>query len=177
MRIDARNLVLTIFMVITMFAIPSYEVSKKDEIIDVFAIAYNYLAPLADTGALGILIFSGIVALWDGVQILPIRYIELLVALCFDSLPHYLLVITLGKAIGSVITYKLVNMIMRKEDLAELMLSNLNSFYFMGLKSRVRRRPFWYGITIRMFFPSMLNCFCLALLPINLQQFVVIHIV
>jgi len=74
----------------------------------------------------------------------------------------------MGKAIGSIFTYKMVNAILRKEDLAELMLSNANSCYFLAVKKKVTKRPFIYGLIIRMFFPSMLNCFCLALLPINL---------
>jgi len=69
-----------------MFAIPSFEASKKEDIMDAFGVIYTYIAPLADTGLLGILIFSGIVAIWDGVQILPVRYIELMVALSFDSI-------------------------------------------------------------------------------------------
>ena len=41
------------------------------------------VTPLADEGLPGMLVFVGIVAVWDGISVVNVRYVEFLTALCF----------------------------------------------------------------------------------------------
>lgn len=75
----------------------------------------------------------------------------------------------IGKTIGGIITYKVCNAFIKNEELEEIILSNGYSFYVNAISDLVRERPIFYGLLFRMFFPSILNCIALALLPLNLS--------
>ena len=70
----------------------------------------------------------------------------------------------LGKAAGSIITYKLANLMLSKEELERIMLNNTNSFYFRSLESMVAEYPYSISILIKLFFPSILASIGLALM-------------
>jgi len=124
---------------------------------------------------LGIFAFSAIVAVWDGISVLPIRYAEFLTALCFLTVPEYMLIMLIGKSLGGVFTYKICSTFIKNEELEEVILSNGCSFYVNAIGDLVRERPIFYGLIFRMFFPSIINCIALALLPLNQSQFVFIQ--
>jgi len=66
---------------------------------------------------MGYLFYGGLVAIWEGFSILPIRYVEFLVALSYNSYFDFILIIVLGKTAGSILTYKLANLILSKEEM------------------------------------------------------------
>ena len=108
---------------------------------------------------------------------LPVRYVEFMVALCFQTAPEYIVIIVLGKTLGGVLTYKACHLVLQFNDLQLVFLSNGLSLYVNSISDLVRERPFLYGLTFRTFFPSVLNCVALAMLPLNLSQFVLIQFI
>ena len=174
-RIDAKNLIVAILLILFMLAVPSFEQSRKADIVAFFGEFLNLVSPLAEEGLPGMLFFVTIVAIWDGISVLPLRYVEFLVALSFQTVPEYLAVMLIGKTIGGIITYKVCNAFIKNEELEEIILSIGYSFYFNAISDLVRERPIFYGLVFRMFFPSILNCIALALLPLNMSQFVFIQ--
>lgn len=175
LKIDAKNLIVAILLILFMLAVPSFESTRKNDIINFFGWFLNQIHPLAEQGLLGILGFAALVAVWDGVSVLPIRYAEFLTALCFHTVPEYMAVMLLGKTIGGVITYRCCNALITNEGLEEIILNNGCSFYVSAISDLVRERPIFFGLIFRMFFPSIMNCIALALLPLNQTQFVFIQ--
>ena len=90
-------------------------------------------------------------------------------------MPQYVVIMLVGKTIGGFITYKACNLFIKNEDLAEIILSTGFSFYINAISDLVRKRPIFFGLIFRMFFPSILNCIALASLPLNQTQFVFIQ--
>ena len=82
-------------------------------------------------------------------------------------MPQYVVIMLVGKTIGGFITYKACNLFIKNEDLAEIILSTGFSFYINAISDLVRKRPIFFGLIFRMFFPSILNCIALASLPLN----------
>jgi len=167
MKIDAKNLLVAIILILFMLLIPSFESSRKNDIVNFFGSLLNTLSPLADEGLLGILAFSVIVGVWDGISVVPIRYAEFLTALCFHTVPEYMIIMLIGKSLGGIFTFKICNAFIKNEELEEVILSNGCSFYVNAIGDLVRERPILYGLIFRMFFPSIMNCIALSLLPLN----------
>ena len=80
------------------------------------------MVPLADTGLPGMLVFALMVAFCEGLSVLPMRYIEFLVGLCFN-LKEYVFVVVIGKTIGAYFTYKCANLLMNRNELEEIVFS------------------------------------------------------
>ena len=167
LRIDAKNLIIAIFLILLMLAIPSFESSRKGEIVALFGWFLRLIAPLAEEGLPGLLVFSAIVAVWDGISVVPVRYVEFLTALCYHTVPEYMLVMVLGKTVGGYFTYNVCNAFMSSEEIEGIIFSSGSSFYVSAISDLVRERPIYYGLIFRMFFPSIMNCIALALLPLN----------
>ena len=121
------------------------------------------------------LAFICIVAVWDGLSVVPIRYAEFLTAICFHTVPEYMVIMIIGKTLGGLITYKACNLFIKNDELEQVILSNGCTFYVNAIGDLVRERPLLYGLIFRMFFPSVMNCVALALLPLNQTQFVFIQ--
>ena len=120
------------------------------------------------------LAFISIVAVWDGLSVVPIRYAEFLTAICFHTVPEYMVIMIIGKTLGGLITYKACNLFIKNDELEQIILSNGCTFYVNAIGDLVRERPLFYGLIFRMFFPSVMSCVALALLPLNQTQFVFI---
>ena len=73
----------------------------------------------------------------------------------------------IGKTLGGFLTYRIANTIIKSDDLEDVILSNSCSFYVHAVSDLVREKPLLYGLIFRMFFPSIMNCIALALLPLN----------
>ena len=86
MKLDAKNLLITLVLILVMIAIPQIESSRKKEIANIFGTFLQFLTPITDCGMLGILFYSSLVSLWDGISLVPVRYVEFLVALSFNSI-------------------------------------------------------------------------------------------
>ena len=123
--------------------------------------------PIADTGVPGVLAFSLIVAMWDGISVVPARYAEFMVALCFNTVPEYVVIMLIGKTLGGFLTYKACSGLIKNEDLEDVILSHGCSFYVGAISDLIRHHPIFYGLLFRMFFPSIMNCVALTLLPLN----------
>ena len=65
------------------------------------------LTPIADCGLIGIIFYSSLVSFWDGLSVLNVRYVEFLVALSFNTIQEYVLVMLSGKTLGGFITYRM----------------------------------------------------------------------
>ena len=142
----------------------------------IFGRILEWVHPLGEQGIPGLLLISSIVAVWDGVSLLPVRYVEFLTALCFPSVPEFLLVMLLGKTMGGFLTFKVCNrLIKNQDDLGQVILNNGFSHYVAAVADLVRESPILYGLLFRMFFPSVLSCIALTLLPLNQTQFVFIQ--
>ena len=164
-KLDAKNLLITLVLILTMIAIPQIESSRKNEIANIFGTLLNVLTPITDCGILGILLYSSLVSLWDGISILPVRYVEFLVAISFSTIHEYVLVMIIGKTVGGMITYKIANTFMKNEEVEAIIYNS--TFCVAAVSDLIKELPIFYGLLIRMFFPSMLNCLALALLPLN----------
>ena len=167
MKIDAKNTLISFVLIIVLIAFPYIENHRKTEIIKIFGNILNILTPISDCGLMGILFFSSIVSLWDGISVVPVRYVEFLVALSYNTIPEFVLIMIIGKTMGGFLTYKIVNEFMNLEDLDGLIRSTNSSFYVLAVIDLLTEKPLFYGTLIRMFFPSILNCLALALLPLN----------
>ena len=86
LKLDAKNVVMTIFLVLVIFAIPQFESSRKSDIIYFFGEFLRVLTPIADCGLIGIIFYSSLVSFWDGLSVLNVRYVEFLVALSFNTI-------------------------------------------------------------------------------------------
>ena len=173
MKLDAKNLLITLVLILVMIAIPQIESSRKSEIANIFGSLLTILTPLTDCGILGILLYSCIVSLWDGISILPVRYVEFFVAISFNTVHEYVLVMIIGKTLGGIVTYKMANTFMKNEEVEAII--HHSTFCVAAVSDLIIELPILYGLIIRMFFPSMLNCLALALLPLNQAQFVFIQ--
>ena len=89
-----------------MIAIPSFEQNRKNDIVNFFGWSLQKVEPWTEEGLPGILFFCGIVAMWDGISVLPVRYIEFMIALCYQTPPEYIAIIVIGKTVGGLLTYK-----------------------------------------------------------------------
>lgn len=167
MKLDAKNFLVAVILILFSLLIPSFESSRKNDIIAYFGTLLKTVSPLAEQGFLGILSFAAIVAIWDGISVVPIRYAEFLTALCFSTVPEYMVIMLIGKTVGGIITYKVCNSFIKNEDLEEVILNNGCTFYVTAISDLVKERPLVYGLIFRMFFPSIMNCIALALLPLN----------
>lgn len=78
-------MILLIALLLLMIAVPSFEQNRKSEIHAVFGTIANTMMPATEFGVLSILLYAAIVAVWDGLSVLPARYIELFVAMSFTS--------------------------------------------------------------------------------------------
>ena len=156
-------------------AIPSLEQNHKNEIVVVFGYFLKLVHPMSEQGVPGILFFSCLVAIWDGISVLPVRYVEFLTALCYSNVSEYLVVMLLGKTIGGYLTFKACNRLIKNKKLEEIILNNGFSLYVSSVSDLVRERPLFFGLLFRMYFPSILSCMALALLPLNQTQFVFIQ--
>ena len=72
-------------------------------------------------------------------------------------------------------TYKVCRFLIHCDNMHEFFLTNGFSLYANAIQDLVREQPFLYGLIFRTFFPSVLNCVALAMLPLNLSQFVMIQ--
>ena len=133
------------------------------------------MQPATDLGLFSIFLYAGIVAVWDGLGLLPVRYIELFVAMSFTSVQQFILIMILGKTLGGYITHKIANSLLQKDKLLVIMFTNSSSFVFESIQQLICKHPFLYGLLIRMFFPSVLINFYLALTPISKTQFIFIQ--
>lgn len=106
LRIDAKNLIVIILIVLLVIAVPSFEQNRKSDIIELFGACLQKIHPWSNQGLPGMLLFSALVAIWDGFSLLPVRYIEFMVALCFQTPTEYILIVVIGKTLGSLLTYK-----------------------------------------------------------------------
>jgi len=138
LKIDAKNLIVAILLVLFMLAVPSFESSRKSDIVHFFGWILTLVVPLADCGLLGILGFSVIVAIWDGISVLPIRYAEFMTALCFHTVPEYMAVMLLGKTCGGLLTFQLCNTFIVNEGLEEFLFNNGSNFYGSAIGDLVR---------------------------------------
>ena len=53
--------------------------------------------------------------MWDGLTILPAKYVEYMTALSFHTIPEFMAVMVIGKTIGGFITYKGCNYLFANE--------------------------------------------------------------
>jgi hypothetical protein len=83
--INPVSLILLICLLLLMIAVPSFEQNRKHEIHSIFATIVNTMMPATELGIISILLYASIVAVWDGISVLPARYIELFVAMSFTS--------------------------------------------------------------------------------------------
>jgi len=113
---EAKNIVIVMLITLILFAVPSLENARKTEIIQMLA-AFDQIFHLSNQGVFGMLCYSGLIAVWDGFQILPIRYVEFFVALNYPSYFDFILIVVLGKTLGSLISYQLANYILSKEEM------------------------------------------------------------
>lgn len=181
---DAKSLVITIALILVMFAIPSFETTRKAEIIELFALFAKLTGGISERGFFGMVFYSGLVAIWDGLSVLPVRYVEFLVALNYPHLQDFIIIVVIGKTLGAVLTYRLSYAVLSRDELQHVMLNNTTNFYFKSLESIVSSHPYSFAITIKLFFPSTLASHGLALIlsPADsdqrsanrLQQFVLI---
>lgn len=160
-------MLLLISLLLIMIAVPSFESKHKPEIQTFFGNFVNELMPLTELGIYSIFLYAAIVALWDGVSLLPARYIELFVAMSFTSVQAFVIIMILGKTLGGYITHKLARKLLHKERALMVMFSNSSSFIFEAMQQLICKRPYFYGLLIRMFFPSVLINFYLALTPLS----------
>jgi len=158
-----------------MIAVPSFEQNQKHEIHSIFAMIVNTMMPATELGILSILLYASIVAVWEGFSVLPARYVELFVAMSFTSVQQFVLIMILGKTLGGYITHKFANSLLKKERLFLIMFTCSSSFIFQSIQQMICKRPFFYGLLIRMFFPSVLINFYLALTPLSKTKFVFIQ--
>ena len=133
------------------------------------------LTPIADCGLIGIIFYSSLVSFWDGLSVLNVRYVESLVALSFNTIQEYVLVMLIGKTAGGFITYRMSQKLIKNEDVEDIILNHSCSFYVHAVSDLITEMPIFYGLIIRMFFPSVLSSIALALLPLNETQFVLIQ--
>ena len=175
LKLDAKNVIMTIFLVLVIFAIPQFESSRKSDIIYFFGEFLRVLTPIADCGLIGIIFYSSLVSFWDGLSVLNVRYVEFLVALSFNTIQEYVLVMIIGKTLGGFITYRMSQKLIKNEDFEDIILNHSCSFYVHAVSDLITEMPIFYGLIIRMFFPSVLSCIALALLPLNETQFVLIQ--
>ena len=150
-----------------MLAVPSFESTRKNDIVNYFGWFLNKVQPLSKDGLPSVLGFAAIVAVWDGISVLPIRYAEFLTALCFHTVPEYIAIMLIGKTVGGFFTYKFCNTLITNDSLEEIILNNGCSFYVSAISDLIRERPIFFGLLFRMFFPSIMNCIALALFPLN----------
>lgn len=106
---------------------------------------------------------------------LNVRYVEFLVALSFNTVQEYVLVMIIGKTFGGFITYRMSQKLIKNEDVEDIILNHSCSFYVHAVSDLIREMPIFYGLIIRMFFPSVLSCIALALLPLNETQYVLVQ--
>ena len=139
-----------------------------------FGTVVQIITPLADQGLIGILFYAFMVSIWDGLSVVPVRYVEFLVAITFNTIPEFIAIMLIGKTLGGFLTYRIANTIIKSDDLEDVILSNSCSFYVHAVSDLVKEKPLFYGLIFRMFFPSIMNCIALALLPLNKAQFVFI---
>jgi len=110
------------------------------------------------------LLYSGVIAVWDGLQILPIRYVEFFVALNYPSYFDFILIVVIGKTMGSLISYRLANYILSKEEMRQVMVNTTSTFYFRAVEMYIRDNPFLICTALKIFFPSILASIGISLL-------------
>jgi hypothetical protein len=115
--VEAKNLIIIIGITLVLIAVPTIETTRRREIIEMFAMFDQHTGPISDNGAFGMAFYSGLVAVWEGFSILPMRYVEFFVALNYLSYFDFILIVVLGKTFGSIISYRLTNYILSKEEL------------------------------------------------------------
>lgn len=165
-----------IIILLFMIAVPSIEQNNKTDLHYILGKAINCMMPLTEYGLWSILLYAGIVALWDGFSLLPVRYIELFVAMSFSQVQAFVIIMVIGKSLGGYVTHTLANSILfNKKSFSEVLGTNSQSFVFKSITQLVCRRPYIYGLLIRMFFPSILINYYLALSPLPRQQFIFIQ--
>lgn len=76
-------LVILTLILLFMIAVPSIEQNHKTTIQSLLGHTINTMMPLTEYGVWSIFFYAGIVAVWDGFSLLPVRYVELLVAMSF----------------------------------------------------------------------------------------------
>ena len=80
----------------------------------------------------------------------------------------------IGKTLGGFITYRMSQKLIKNEDVEDIILNHSCSFYVHAVSDLISEMPIFYGLIIRMFFPSVLSSIALALLPLNETQFVLV---
>jgi hypothetical protein len=173
--VDPKSLLLVISLLIVMIAVPSLESRHKSDILNSFGTIVNEMIPATELGLYSIILYATIVAVWDGVCVLPARYIELFVAMSFTSVQQFVLIMILGKTLGGFVTHKIANSFLRKDRVLMIMFTNSSSFVFEAIQKLICSNPYIYGLMIRMFFPSVLINFYLALTPLPRTKFVFIQ--
>lgn len=167
-----QNLAIVSSFVILMIVIPFAETVYGNEIVELFGWFLNIVHPVANQGLFGIISFSAFVAFWDGITVVPVKFAELLTALCFHTMSEYIAVMVIGKTLGGLITYKVVDTLFinkkNKEIVSSTILKNgLCSSYSEPIIDLICERPLVFGLLFHMFFPSIINSVILALFPIN----------
>ena len=168
-----KNFITILSMICCMLAVPSFETNRKAEIIEIFGQFLYFIEPIADYGLPGLLVFAGIVAVWDGISVMQVRYAELMVAFCYQTVPEYMVIVILGKTLGGFITYRVCTKVIKNEQLDEII--DGYSCYVSSVRDLIRERPIFFGLIFRMFFPTIMNSPALAMMPINQSQFVFVQ--
>jgi hypothetical protein len=133
------------------------------------------MMPATEFGLYSILLYSAIVAVWDGLCVLPVRYIELFVAMSFTSVQQFVLIMLIGKTLGGYVTHMIANSFLRRDRVLMIMFTNSSNFALEAMQKLICGNPYFYGLMIRMYFPSVLINYYLALLPLSRTQFVMIQ--
>jgi len=120
--------------------------------------------PLSNRGIFGMICYSSLIAVWDGFQILPIRYVEFFVALNYPSYFDFIVIVVIGKTVGSFISYRLANYILSKEEMRQVMINTTSAFYFRAMEMQIRDHPFILCVAIKFFFPSIIASIAISLL-------------
>ena len=164
LKMEAKNIIIVMVITLILFAVPSLENARKTEIIHILAAFDQISGPLSNQGVFGMAYYSCLIAVWDGFQILPIRYVEFFVALNYPSYFDFILIIVLGKTLGSLISYRLANYILSKEEMRQVMINTTSTFYFRAVEMHIRNNPFPLCLVLKIFFPSIIASIGISLL-------------
>ena len=116
-----------------LFIIPSLESTRRTEIYDALGwIHANILGHVSKLGPFGMACFIIMVAIWDGLGVLTIRYAELMVALNYDFITEYTFIIICGKTLGAFLTYKISMLTLHEEAVSHVLFANINSYTYLA---------------------------------------------
>jgi phage shock protein PspC (stress-responsive transcriptional regulator) len=90
--------------------------------------------------------------------------VEFFVALNYPSYFDFIIIVVLGKTFGSLISYRIANYILSKEEMRQVMINTTSTFYFRAVETQIRDHPYIFCITIKIFFPSIIASIGISLL-------------